>query len=431
MDVLKGLVGQGLGLDCRRRCMGKLLFIASDYKPNPGGIAAYIDTLARGLIKLGIDVKVLVLVHPDDKRRMAFLENYEDWVEAFPLVFDDRPKSFLANRLVSCLEMVRCVWPFGRYFLNRMSFFSQSSEAISRLNNTLAQEKPAVVVFGHMYINFYSLVFPLLEQRIPYAIIAHDSEIYKTANRVNDLVRRGMLLKKARWIAANSRHTQSLLEAWGLPSGRIAIIHPPLPEEAVGRGSRPIEVGREKSFTIVTVCRLVRAKAVDLVLRALQLLAQKNISFRYVVAGDGAERRNLEQLAHELGVHQQTRFTGYINEGDKWSLLESADVFVMPSRVEPSKSHEGFGLAFVEAGACGIPVIGTRVGGIPDAIIDGETGILIEPESPSKLADALVALHHDLEKRRKMGEAGRKRAQTEFSSATVAARFNEELSKRL
>jgi len=282
-----------------------------------------------------------------------------------------------------------------------------------------------------MYINFYSLVFPLLEQQVPYGIIAHDSEIYKTPNRFNDLVRRGMLLKKAKWIAANSRHTKSLLEAWGLPSERMTIIHPPLLEEAIGRGSQPIAARNEKSFTIVTVCRLVHAKGVDIVLRALQLLTKKNIPFRYVVAGDGPERKNLEQLAHELGVHQQANFTGYVAENDKWSLLESADVFVMPSRVEPSKSHEGFGLAFVEAGACGVPVIGTRVGGIPDAIVDGETGVLVSPESPSELADALASLHHDSKRRREMGEAGRKRAQTEFSSATVAARFNEELSKRL
>ena len=416
---------------CEDEGLSRFLFMASDYKPNQGGIATYVDNLVRGVIKVGIKAKMLALVHPDDRQRTTFLENYEEWVEPFPVVYDQRPKSFVASKLVSSLEMVRCAWPLGRTYLDRMPCFRRSSEAMMRLSGILAREKPTTFIFGHLHIKFYPFVFPLLERQVPYGIIAHDFEIRKTRTRVNDVVRRGMLLKKARWIAANSQHTKSLLEAWGLPSEKIMIIHPPLAEEAIRKSIQLIVTHNERSFTLVTVCRLVRGKGVDIVLRALQLLTQKNIPFRYIVAGDGPERENLEQLARECGVRQKTHFAGYVTEEEKWSLLQSADVFVMPSRVKPNEQHEGFGLAFVEAGAFGMPSVGTRCGGIPEAVLDGETGILVDPESPSRLAEALTFLYNDLRKRKEMGEAGRKRAITQFSPTVVAARFLEEISRRM
>jgi phosphatidylinositol alpha-1,6-mannosyltransferase len=429
------------------------LFIASNYKPNLGGIATYIDNLARGLIKVGIKANVLALVHPDDRQRMAFLKNYEEWVEPFPVVYsnwkiaggatdiDERPKSFVASRLVSSLEIVRCIWPLARSYLDQSPCFRRSSEAMMRLSSILGREKPAAFIFGHLDINFYPFVFPLLERQVPYGIIAHDFEIHKTRSRVkvNDVVRRGMLLKKARWISANSRNTKSLLEAWGLPSEKIVITHPPIAEEAIRKStqlgltpsSAQIVTHNETSFTLVTVCRLVRGKGVDIVLHALKLLTQKNIPFRYIVAGDGPERGNLEQLARECGVSQKTFFAGCVTEEEKWSLLQSADVFVMPSRVKTSEQHEGFGLAFVEAGAFGVPAVGTRAGGIPDAVLDGETGILVDPESPSRLAEVLTFLYNDPGKRREMGEKGKKRAQTQLSPTAVATRFLEEVYRRI
>src|SRR6185369_14733494 len=262
-------------------------------------------------------------------------------------------------------------------------------------------------------------------------IIAHDSEIYFCKNRVNDRVRRGMIIKGANWIAANSRHTRSLVEAWGIPREKITIIHPPLSEQAIFISNELDGEVRDDSFTLITVSRIVPNKAIDLVLKALQIINRNEIPFRYIVVGEGPERESLQQLSANLGLQNKITFTGYISDEDKWRLLQASDLYVMPSRVRPEDQHEGFGIAFLEAAACGIPSVGTNAGGIPDAVLDGETGMLVEPDSPEALAQTLTFLYRNPAVRMRMGMAARERARTQFSPSIVAAQFHQEVSLRI
>jgi glycosyltransferase involved in cell wall biosynthesis len=153
----------------------------------------------------------------------------------------------------------------------------------------------------------------------------------------------------------------------------------------------------------------------------LRILAANGIPYRYVVAGDGVERKLLETLVDELGLRSKVRFVGYITGEDKWSLLRNSDVFVLPSRVE------GFGIAFIEAAAFGLPAVGTGETGISDAVIDGETGVLVAPESPEALAEALTFLYRNPKKRMEMGRAGMQRARSQFSPTAIAAHFQQEI----
>ena len=119
---------------------------------------------------------------------------------------------------------------------------------------------------------------------------------------------------------------------------------------------------RDDSFTLITVSRIVPNKAIDLVLKALQIINRNEIPFRYIVVGEGPERESLQQLSANLGLQNKITFTGYISDEDKWRLLQASDLYVMPSRVRPEDQHEGFGIAFLEAAACGIPSVGTNRG---------------------------------------------------------------------
>ena len=102
----------------------------------------------------------------------------------------------------------------------------------------------------------------------------------------------------------------------------------------------------------------------------------------------------------------------------------------MPSRLDATIPwQEGFGIAFVEAAAFGVPAVGSRSGGIPDAVVDGETGILVPEESPLDLADALTFLYRKPDIRKEMGRAARERARRDFSPRAIAARFREEIPK--
>ena len=414
----------------------RFLFIVSDWRGAmiwPGGIAIYIDSLVRSLMSLGDTVKVLAVVQPDeDERMIGFPETYGPWVIPFQLAHDDKPANWLGRKCVSLLEILRCLSPNCRRVLERASFFGSSTASIARLERLLLQEQPTTIVFGHLDVRLYALALSLLEWQRPYGIIAHDSEIYRFPNnKKNDLVKRGMMLKGASWIAANSCHTKSLLEAWSIPFGRVKILHPPISEKAIRESAVSEPMFRKgDDLSLVTVCRLVKGKGIDIVLRALKILATRGIPYRYVIGGEGPERRSLEASVDELGLGGSVHFQGSVVGEEKWRLLRNCDVFVMPSRLDSTiPRQEGFGIAFVEAAAFGVPAVGSRSGGIPDAVVDGETGILVPEESPADLADALTFLYRKPEIRKEMGKAARERARREFSSKAIAVRFREEISK--
>ena len=181
------------------------LFIASDYKPWPGGIAEYLDSLARALISLGYTIKVLAVVPPDEKARIEYLETYEPWVIPFQLANDKKPVSWVGRKCVSLVEIVRCLSPKCRRALKWATVFETSTAAVAKLEMLLSMEKPTVVVFGHLDVNLYALALALLDHGVPYGIIAHGLEIgVPRRNRKNDLVKRGAMLRGACWIAANS-----------------------------------------------------------------------------------------------------------------------------------------------------------------------------------------------------------------------------------
>lgn len=303
-------------------------------------------------------------------------------------------------------------------------FFRSSRIAIANLERVLRREQPTTVIFGHLDLNLYPLALLLTDLQVPYGILAHDVEIYRSSARINDLVRRGMMLKRAKWIAANSHHTKSLLEEWGIPASRIKLVHPPISAEAIEASAHAERSCRhEDRLKLVTVCRVVKAKGIDIVIRALAILKVKGIPFRYDIAGDGEYRQSLEELVRDLGLTDSVHFLGSVSDAGKWRLLKDSDVFVMPSRVDPKVQHEGFGIAFIEAAAFGVPGVGSNAGGIPDAIVDGVTGMLVPQESHEKLADALRFLYLNPERLRDMGRTARERARSQFSPTAVAAHF--------
>lgn len=148
---------------------------------------------------------------------------------------------------------------------------------------------------------------------------------------------------------------------------------------------RRFGVGEE--LATLTVSRLDDRdgyKGHDRIIKVLPDLRRRGIAVSYLVAGVGPDRERLERLAQSLEVSDQVRFLGMVPKGDLPDLYRAADLFVLPS------TGEGFGIAFVEAMACGTPAIGLAIGGIPDALADGKLGICISPEEfPSALIAAL------------------------------------------
>ncbi len=136
------------------------------------------------------------------------------------------------------------------------------------------------------------------------------------------------------------------------------------------------EIILHEGTVLFTASRLFHKNAIDDVIRALPLLP--DVQFK--IAGIGPEKSKLKQLAKELHVEDRVRFLGHIDHAQLPALLHSSDIFIRPSR------SEGMGNAFIEAMTAGIPVIGTAVGGIPDFLTDGETGFVVDVDSPKSIA---------------------------------------------
>ena len=208
-----------------------------------------------------------------------------------------------------------------------------------------------------------------------------------------------------------SRYTAGLLRDQGVPSSRLRVVpngtNPerfrprggPALRDRLGIGTRPM---------LLTVGRLVPRKGIDTVLRALPRVAASVPEVRYVVAGTGPDRDRLERLAVRQGVRDRVHFVGHVPDDALPVYYSAADLFVMPAREAPP-DVEGFGLVFLEANACGTPAVGARAGGVPDAIVDGETGLLVPPSDPAALGSALASLLQSPERLAALGRQGRTR----------------------
>jgi phosphatidylinositol alpha-1,6-mannosyltransferase len=150
----------------------------------------------------------------------------------------------------------------------------------------------------------------------------------------------------------------------------------------------------------------VPRKGVDTVIRAMPAILRKFPELHYLVAGEGPDIDRLTQLRGQVGVTNRVRFIGRLKQSEVAAFHHAIDAFVMPARQE-GPSVEGFGLVFREANACGRPVVAGLSGGVPDAVRDGETGLLVPPNAADAVATAVIQLLSDPEKARALGAAGR------------------------
>lgn len=171
---------------------------------------------------------------------------------------------------------------------------------------------------------------------------------------------------------------------------------------------------------IMTLGRLISDKGFDLALRAMQQVHEKHPAAKMIVAGDGPERQPLQALAHELGLEDCVHFTGWIPPTEVPGHLNRASVVMMPSRWE-----EAFGLVSLQAAQMGRPVVGTRVGALPEIVVHGKTGLLADNENVTGLAEALDQLLSSPALMQEMGNQARVRALADFSFERYVTLYEE------
>jgi phosphatidylinositol alpha-1,6-mannosyltransferase len=203
-----------------------------------------------------------------------------------------------------------------------------------------------------------------------------------------------------------SSYTSSLLASLGIPTAAVTLIPPgvDLPSDAPRQAA--------EHPTLLTIARLEdRYKGHDVLVRSLVAIREQVPDVRWVVIGEGPLRSELEALADSLGVAGCIRFLGSVSDEQRNSWLRRADLLAMPSRLpEGGGGGEGFGIVYLEAGAYGKPVVAGNVAGALDAVVDGETGLLVDPTDVRAVGAAISSLLVDKELARRLGAAGAERA---------------------
>ncbi len=165
---------------------------------------------------------------------------------------------------------------------------------------------------------------------------------------------------------------------------------------------------------LISVARLTRHKGIDTALQALARLRSRYPDLRYAVVGSGEDQAALAAEARDLGVADMVRFLTEVPDRDLPALYNTAEVYLGVSRLMEQRV-EGFGISLAEASACGLPVVAGRSGGIPAAVRDGETGLLVDAERSEAVADALARLLDDAGLRGRLGAAGRRAVESHYN----------------
>ncbi|MHA1756046.1 MAG: glycosyltransferase family 4 protein [Promethearchaeota archaeon] len=169
-------------------------------------------------------------------------------------------------------------------------------------------------------------------------------------------------------------------------------------------------------FVMLSVGRQIKRKNFDLVIRALYkiLLRNPNLDIKYYLIGEGEETPKLKNLVNYLNLNQHVKFLGICDSETRNKFYKLSDLFIMPSTTH-KVDIEGFGIVFLEANYYRLPVIGTKAGGIPEAITDNKTGLLVKPNDVDDLVEKILFLYNNPEIRRKMGDIGYKRVINDHS----------------
>lgn len=297
--------------------------------------------------------------------------------------------------------------------------------------NLIRKEKVEQLLVGQLLpLGTVALVFKKL-MGIEYTVMTHAMDVqlpFTRGGRKKWLAQR--ILAEATHVTTVSRYTKQRLVEHGVTAEKIEIIYPcphisgiDSVDDANTADIRTQFGLRADSTVLLSVCRLVERKGIDTVLQALAIL--ENTEIEYCIVGGGVDEPRLREIVKRKGLEQQVHFLGAISDEELEQMYIAADIFIMPSREIEGGDVEGFGIVFVEANSFGLPVIGGKSGGVVDAIIDGETGVLVEPESAQMVSDAIKTLFTDKSYATRLGEQGKKRVEEFFQWSNQAQRLKE------
>lgn len=305
------------------------------------------------------------------------------------------------------------------------------ARAAFRLARLLRREGVGLV-HAHQYTPFfYALLARWLGRRVPVLFTEHGRHFPDYPRRKRMLANRLLLGRRDRVVGVGESVRQAVIANEGIPAERVGVIYNGIDLEPFARAGRDREAARREmgagpdDLVLIQVARLDYLKDHATAIRMLERVAARRPDARLVLVGEGPERGKIEDEVRRRGMTERVRLLGL--RTDVARLVAAADVLLLTS------ISEGIPLTLIEAMAAGLPVVSTRVGGVGEVVAEGETGLLAPAGDDAALAEHVLQLADDRERRVRMGERGRQRAREMFSESQMHAgyrRLYEELLNR-
>jgi phosphatidylinositol alpha-1,6-mannosyltransferase len=374
----------------------RILIPAYDFKPLLGGVANYVHELA---VQFSRRARVHVV-----SRKLPGMEDF------------DRNLPYAITRIRT---------PYSAVFTTPL--FTRT------LRELIRREPPDAILCPMWLPDGAACRWALRGAPIPYFVAAHGTEVFKDfatlRNSVRTVLARGLkrrVFRQAEKIFPVSAYTRrAVLEETGAEEDRVVVVHngvnPAIFKKMMVNPGDEAHYRPRGERLLLTVTRLYRYKGVDRMLEALPAISYAVPGVRYLVVGEGPDLPRLQRLAARLGLQDRVSFLGRKTVAEIVSLYNLADLFVLLSREEPP-DVEGFGLVFLEAGACGLPSVGGRSGGIPEAIEEGRSGWLVDPRDTRAIAASIIDL---------LGSPERLRRASEYCLRTAPERTWERAAERI
>jgi phosphatidyl-myo-inositol dimannoside synthase len=364
----------------------KILVITSQLPPDIGGTSVHAAEISKGLVRLGH--QVTVVIRDRDPEEFADL--------GLDVLSIDTKKGLLKP-----LRLRR---------------------AQGTILDLIREREVQVVFFAYTVVGFGDLYGRLHQAGIPYVVGIHgfnksdleteEARVYR--RRKWGLSHAARVITCTRWLAGKMETLVGRPVVQHVHYGIDRRIDEHATPERVAEARA--RYGLEGKLVLLALGRYVPRKNFDAVLRVMPELVARFDDLVLLMVGGGAEEDNLRALAVEMGVAERVIWGEQVAPHEVGVYYKAADLFVTVSRTRPEDdTYETFGLVYAEANLCGTAVVGGKEGGVPEAVLDGETGLLVSSEDPDGMREALLRLLGDGELRRRMAEAGRRRVLDYFT----------------
>lgn len=350
----------------------KLLLITPDFPPTEGGIARYLRALAEHFKS-----RIEVLAEPHSAWSTF------DPTAVYPIYRAPLLSRFLWPRW---LGTVKYLWSY--------------------------RQRYDVILVSHILPIGSAAWLAKKFTGDPYVVFVHgmDIRLAMSSSRKRKLATK--VLKGAQLVVANSQAlARELARDFGIHE--VLVVYPCVSLMLSTPLKPSTSLMLSTPFSLLTVSRLVERKGHTHVLNALAHLRGTGElqDFIYHIVGEGPMESSLRSMVETLGLTSHVVFHGHVTDEARQKLYEQSHVFVMPVS-QDTQDKEGFGLVYIEAAVAGVPSIATRVDGVDEAVIDGQTGILLESQNEQLLANAILTLARDSSLREQLGEQAREHAST-------------------